>query len=141
MCNLYICHAGEWWNQDVETIVSQANKLGLPPQTSDAHTINGKPGPLFPCSEKCKNPSPDFEKHFCFRLFLFSVFVFLVFGNKPMKNSKKLTVFITVIVVRKQVPKTLKNMLFYGSCKTVVFRNSSPNKFSIFSKKNGKQKL
>ncbi|PSR92839.1 Laccase-11 like [Actinidia chinensis var. chinensis] len=43
---------GEWWNQDVETIVNQANKLGLPPQTSDAHTINGKPGPLFPCSEK-----------------------------------------------------------------------------------------
>ncbi|GFZ14310.1 laccase 11 [Actinidia rufa] len=43
---------GEWWNQDVETIVNQANKLGLPPQTSDAHTINGKPGPLFQCSEK-----------------------------------------------------------------------------------------
>ncbi len=45
-------HAGEWWNVDVEKIVNQANKLGLPPQTSDAHTINGKPGPLFPCSEK-----------------------------------------------------------------------------------------
>ncbi|KAJ4847844.1 Laccase-11 [Turnera subulata] len=43
---------GEWWNSDVETIVNQGNKLGLPPQSSDAHTINGKPGPLFPCSEK-----------------------------------------------------------------------------------------
>ncbi|CAK7343072.1 unnamed protein product [Dovyalis caffra] len=43
---------GEWWNSDVETIVNQGNKLGLPPQTSDAHTINGKPGPLFPCSDK-----------------------------------------------------------------------------------------
>ncbi|KGN48155.1 laccase-11 [Cucumis sativus] len=43
---------GEWWNSDVETIVNQANKLGLPPQASDAHTINGKPGPLFPCSDK-----------------------------------------------------------------------------------------
>ncbi|KAI8015874.1 Laccase-11 [Camellia lanceoleosa] len=43
---------GEWWNQDVKTIVTQANKLGLPPQPSNAHTINGKPGPLFPCSEK-----------------------------------------------------------------------------------------
>lgn len=50
----HICHAGEWWNQDVETLVNQANKLGLPPLPSDAHTINGKPGPLFPCSEKCK---------------------------------------------------------------------------------------
>ncbi|KAK8621095.1 hypothetical protein V6N13_067537 [Hibiscus sabdariffa] len=45
------CH-GEWWNSDVETLVNQANKLGLPPSTSDAHTINGKPGPLFPCSSK-----------------------------------------------------------------------------------------
>ncbi|XP_023543254.1 laccase-11-like [Cucurbita pepo subsp. pepo] len=43
---------GEWWNSDVETFVNQANKLGLPPQASDAHTINGKPGPLFPCSDK-----------------------------------------------------------------------------------------
>ncbi|KAF2535368.1 hypothetical protein F2Q70_00006803 [Brassica cretica] len=43
---------GEWWNGDVETAVNQANKLGAPPPMSDAHTINGKPGPLFPCSEK-----------------------------------------------------------------------------------------
>ncbi|XVE96703.1 hypothetical protein REPUB_Repub02eG0245700 [Reevesia pubescens] len=43
---------GEWWNSDVETLVNQANKLGLPTPISDAHTINGKPGPLFPCSKK-----------------------------------------------------------------------------------------
>ncbi|XP_010558158.1 PREDICTED: laccase-11 [Tarenaya hassleriana] len=43
---------GEWWNGDIETLVNQANSLGSPPPTSDAHTINGKPGPLFPCSEK-----------------------------------------------------------------------------------------
>ncbi|KAK4477113.1 hypothetical protein RD792_016323 [Penstemon davidsonii] len=43
---------GEWWNDDVEEIVKQGNKLGLPPKMSDAHTINGKPGPLFPCSQK-----------------------------------------------------------------------------------------
>ncbi|KAI3942077.1 hypothetical protein MKW92_037685 [Papaver armeniacum] len=43
---------GEWWNKDVETSVNQANTLGLPPPMSDAHTNNGKPGPLFPCSEK-----------------------------------------------------------------------------------------
>ncbi|XVF55472.1 hypothetical protein PTKIN_Ptkin06aG0038800 [Pterospermum kingtungense] len=42
----------EWWNSDIETLVNQANKLGLPPPTSDAHTINGKPGPFFPCSRK-----------------------------------------------------------------------------------------
>ncbi|XP_072973243.1 laccase-2-like [Typha angustifolia] len=43
---------GEWWHADVETIEEQGNMLGLPPNMSDAHTINGKPGPLFPCSEK-----------------------------------------------------------------------------------------
>lgn len=43
---------GEWWNADVEAVEKQGNSLGLPPNMSDAHTINGKPGPLFPCSEK-----------------------------------------------------------------------------------------
>ncbi|KAM7524153.1 hypothetical protein LguiA_014055 [Lonicera macranthoides] len=43
---------GEWWHADVEEVVKQGNNLGLPPNMSDAHTINGKPGPLFPCSEK-----------------------------------------------------------------------------------------
>ncbi|KAJ9564295.1 hypothetical protein OSB04_000261 [Centaurea solstitialis] len=43
---------GEWWHADVEDVVKQGNALGLPPNMSDAHTINGKPGPLFPCSEK-----------------------------------------------------------------------------------------
>ncbi|KAG8383974.1 hypothetical protein BUALT_Bualt04G0069600 [Buddleja alternifolia] len=43
---------GEWWNADVEEIEKQGNNFGLPPNMSDAHTINGKPGPLFACSEK-----------------------------------------------------------------------------------------
>ncbi|XP_073270301.1 laccase-11-like isoform X1 [Primulina huaijiensis] len=43
---------GEWWNDDVEEVVKHGNQLGLPPRMSDAHTINGKPGPLFPCSDK-----------------------------------------------------------------------------------------
>nr|CAD1834262.1 unnamed protein product [Ananas comosus var. bracteatus] len=42
----------EWWHHDVEAVEKQGNMLGLPPNMSDAHTINGKPGPLFPCSEK-----------------------------------------------------------------------------------------
>lgn len=46
--------AGEWWNKDVEAVVNQGSSMGVPPNMSDAHTINGKPGPLFPCSEKRK---------------------------------------------------------------------------------------
>uniref|UniRef100_A0A803MU20 Laccase n=1 Tax=Chenopodium quinoa TaxID=63459 RepID=A0A803MU20_CHEQI len=43
---------GEWWNADVETLLKKGDQKGLPPNISDAHTINGKPGPLFTCSEK-----------------------------------------------------------------------------------------
>ncbi|KAM7529699.1 hypothetical protein LguiB_033109 [Lonicera macranthoides] len=49
---MLVVGAGEWWHADVEEVVKQGNNLGLPPNMSDAHTINGKPGPLFPCSEK-----------------------------------------------------------------------------------------
>ncbi|RAL52533.1 hypothetical protein DM860_017227 [Cuscuta australis] len=52
---------GEWWHADVETLVNEGNRLGLPPNASDAHTINGKPGPLFPCSEK-RVPNTIFPK-------------------------------------------------------------------------------
>ncbi|XP_052196806.1 laccase-11-like [Diospyros lotus] len=44
---------GEWWNADVEEVERQGDSLGLPPNVSDAHTINGKPGTLVStCSEK-----------------------------------------------------------------------------------------
>ncbi|KAG8056101.1 hypothetical protein GUJ93_ZPchr0001g30948 [Zizania palustris] len=43
---------GEWWNADVETVERQGRMLGMAPNMSDAHTVNGKPGPLFPCSQK-----------------------------------------------------------------------------------------
>lgn len=51
---LLVCALGEWWNTDVEEVEKQGAEMGLPPNMSDAHTINGKPGPLFPCSEKRK---------------------------------------------------------------------------------------
>lgn len=53
--------AGEWWNADVEEVEKQGNQLGLPPNMSDAHTINGKPGPLFPCSDKRKFSIPHVD--------------------------------------------------------------------------------
>ncbi|KAM7463988.1 hypothetical protein LguiA_032109 [Lonicera macranthoides] len=41
---------GEWWKSDVEAVINQALKSGLAPNVSDAHTINGHPGPLSNCS-------------------------------------------------------------------------------------------
>ncbi|XP_073009751.1 laccase-14-like [Typha latifolia] len=42
---------GEWWNKDVLEIYGRAGKMGGDPQHSDAYTINGKPGYLYPCSK------------------------------------------------------------------------------------------
>ncbi|KAL3531804.1 hypothetical protein ACH5RR_005325 [Cinchona calisaya] len=43
---------GEWWKTDTETLINQAMQTGLAPNTSDAFTINGLPGPLYNCSAK-----------------------------------------------------------------------------------------
>ncbi|KAI3811545.1 hypothetical protein L1987_21269 [Smallanthus sonchifolius] len=40
---------GEWWNSDTEAVINQAQKLGQAPNVSDAHTINGYPGPITNC--------------------------------------------------------------------------------------------
>ncbi|XP_059430345.1 laccase-4-like [Corylus avellana] len=40
---------GEWWKSDVEAVINEALKSGLAPNVSDAHTINGHPGPLSTC--------------------------------------------------------------------------------------------
>lgn len=41
---------GEWWKSDVEAVINEALKSGLAPNVSDAHIINGHPGPLTNCS-------------------------------------------------------------------------------------------
>ncbi|KAK3445167.1 laccase-7 [Eucalyptus grandis] len=43
---------GEWWNGNVIDIQNQAQQLGTAPNNSNAFTINGRPGDLYPCSKK-----------------------------------------------------------------------------------------
>ncbi|KAJ0764904.1 putative laccase [Helianthus annuus] len=50
LCNLQL--AGEWWNLPVEGIEDEMYKYGSGPNSSDAYTINGLPGSLYPCSVK-----------------------------------------------------------------------------------------
>ncbi|KAH6836623.1 Laccase/Diphenol oxidase family protein [Perilla frutescens var. hirtella] len=40
---------GEWWKSDVEAVIDEAMTSGRPPNVSDAHTINGHPGPMTNC--------------------------------------------------------------------------------------------
>ncbi|GAA0145914.1 oxidase [Lithospermum erythrorhizon] len=39
----------EWWKSDTEDVINEALKSGLAPNVSDAHTINGHPGPVSSC--------------------------------------------------------------------------------------------
>ncbi|KAI8556806.1 hypothetical protein RHMOL_Rhmol05G0284100 [Rhododendron molle] len=41
---------GEWWNANVIDVENQALATGNAPNNSDAFTINGQPGDLYPCS-------------------------------------------------------------------------------------------
>ncbi|KHN00776.1 Laccase-15 [Glycine soja] len=41
---------GEWWTSDVNEVFRQSMETGGAPNVSDALTINGQPGDLFPCS-------------------------------------------------------------------------------------------
>ncbi|KAL2454615.1 Laccase-14 [Abeliophyllum distichum] len=43
---------GEWWKKNVMDIAGNANKTGGEPILSDAYTINGQPGDLYPCSKQ-----------------------------------------------------------------------------------------
>ncbi|XP_071741104.1 laccase-13-like [Rutidosis leptorrhynchoides] len=43
---------GQWWNQDIISVLNQALFSGGTPNISDAFTINGQPGDLYRCSNK-----------------------------------------------------------------------------------------
>ncbi|KAI9395211.1 hypothetical protein POPTR_005G200700v4 [Populus trichocarpa] len=42
---------GEWWKRDVMDVLQEAVITGGDPAVSDAFTINGQPGDLYPCSK------------------------------------------------------------------------------------------
>ncbi|GKV23653.1 hypothetical protein SLEP1_g33357 [Rubroshorea leprosula] len=43
---------GEWWNAEVDAVENEMMMYGGGPNASNAYTINGLPGPLYPCSIK-----------------------------------------------------------------------------------------
>ncbi|CAA6656225.1 unnamed protein product [Spirodela intermedia] len=42
---------GEWWKRDVNDVLTEMLQTGGAPNVSDAFTINGQPGDLYPCSK------------------------------------------------------------------------------------------
>lgn len=43
---------GEWWKEDVREVLREFVASGGGPRNSDAYTINGQPGDLYPCSSQ-----------------------------------------------------------------------------------------
>lgn len=43
-------NVGEWWKQGVTEVRNELLRTGGLPAASDAFTINGQPGDLYPCS-------------------------------------------------------------------------------------------
>ncbi|KAJ0579011.1 putative laccase [Helianthus annuus] len=43
---------GEWWKKDVMEVLKEFLASGSAPRDSDAYTINGQPGDLYPCSRQ-----------------------------------------------------------------------------------------
>lgn len=66
--------AGEWWNGDVDEVENEMMKYGGGPNSSDAYTINGLPGPFYPCSNKG-------IQELIFRHFFFSLFYMIALYN------------------------------------------------------------
>ncbi|RWV79075.1 hypothetical protein BHE74_00028481 [Ensete ventricosum] len=49
-CSVDCCVAGEWWNRGANAVLEEALSTGGEVNSSDAFTINGQPGDLYPCS-------------------------------------------------------------------------------------------
>ncbi|KAL1817205.1 hypothetical protein DCAR_0521628 [Daucus carota subsp. sativus] len=43
---------GDWWKSDIEEVLQEFLRTGGDPNSSDALTINGQPGDLYPCSKQ-----------------------------------------------------------------------------------------
>lgn len=52
-------HAGEWWKNDIQTVMEDFLRSGGDPAISDALTINGQPGDQYNCS----GPGSSFDSH------------------------------------------------------------------------------
>ncbi|XP_028771424.1 laccase-4-like [Neltuma alba] len=59
---------GEWWKSDTEAVINEALKSGLAPNVSDAHTINGHPGPVQGCASQGFNFQVEQGKTYLLRI-------------------------------------------------------------------------
>ena len=63
-------YAGEWWKQKILAVYNEAIFTGAAPNVSDAYTINGQPGVLYPCSK----PGQRFLKFYMYRMLIKFIF-------------------------------------------------------------------
>lgn len=66
---------GEWWKSDVEAVINEALKSGLAPNVSDAHTINGYPGPVRSCNSQGDEILSKIHNHILMSLQLHHIYM------------------------------------------------------------------
>ncbi|XVE60850.1 hypothetical protein DITRI_Ditri05aG0159900 [Diplodiscus trichospermus] len=72
---------GEWWKEDVTEVLQRMFESGGDPKFSDAFTINGQPGDLYPCSKQGTfKLTVDRGKIYLLRLINAAMNVILFFG-------------------------------------------------------------
>ncbi|XP_057425828.1 laccase-15-like [Lotus japonicus] len=59
---------GEWWKKDVADVYTDFRRTGGDPIVSDAYTINGQPGDLYPCSNNAFKLRVDYGKTYLLRM-------------------------------------------------------------------------
>lgn len=47
----FFLSSGEWWKRDITDVYEEFLASGGAPNVSDAFTVNGQPGDLYPCSK------------------------------------------------------------------------------------------
>ncbi|KAI3677621.1 hypothetical protein L6452_36887 [Arctium lappa] len=117
---------GEWWKSDTEAVINEALKSGLAPNVSDAHTINGHPGPI---SSSCQTQggfqlSVENGKSYMLRIInaaLNEELFFKIAGHKlteKMKNLKMLDMYKAMVPGRmrmKNSKESKESTLIYSS--------------------------
>ena len=78
-------YAGEWWKQQIFAVYNKAIFTGADPNVSDAYTINGQPGVLYPCSK----PGQRFLKFYMNTMFIKFIFYQMLLRLTLLNRMKR----------------------------------------------------
>ncbi|XP_050363765.1 laccase-15 [Argentina anserina] len=117
---------GEWWKQDVNEVLEEFVRSGGAPNISDAYTINGQPGDLYPCSKSNTfKLSVDQNKTYMLRMVnaVMNEILFLAVANH------NLTVVATDASYTKPIESDYITISPGQSMDVLLFTNQQPGRY------------